>query len=294
MAEIEISSPAKINLFLAVTGRREDGFHSLSSLVAPLEFGDRISIQAKPGDSKIELSSDSRGIPLDERNLAWRAASRFLETFERQASISIHIEKRIPVGAGLGGGSSNAAATLLGLSELFGVDDAKSIRALAEELGSDCPLFIERTPLLMRGRGELIESLEPDARSSLAGLQLALFKPSFGISTAWAYGALASSAAGYVEASKAEAQLAAWKRGDRPIGDLLFNSFESVVGEKYPAIPLLLDRVNASVGAPCLMSGSGSCCFALGGDQQIAQIRTLVAESWGEKAFFQATRIADI
>ncbi len=294
MAEIEIPSPAKINLLLAITGRREDGFHSLTSLVAPLEFGDRIAIRAEEGNPSVALSSNSESIPVDERNLAWKAARGFLDRFQIRAAVSVHIDKRIPVGAGLGGGSSNAASTLMGLSQLFGIDDDASIRSLAESLGSDCPLFLDRSPLIMRGRGELLESLEPEAQARLRGRRIALFKPSFGISTAWAYQALAARPDRYADADNAETRLGAWQCGELPLEDLLFNSFSEVAAAKYPAIPLVLDRIRASVGAPCLMSGSGSACFALADAADIERIRSLVGECWGRNAFFQETRIADI
>jgi len=294
MAEIEIPSPAKINLYLAVTGRRKDGFHSLTSLVAPLEFGDRIAIRARKGRSGIKLDSNYKSIPLDQSNLVWQAASRFLDRFGIEAELFVYIDKRIPVGAGLGGGSSNATSTLKGLSQLFGIDDEPGIRSLAESLGSDCALFLGNAPVIMRGRGEQLESLKPEARRGLSGLRLALFKPSFGVSTVWAYKSLAAEPSLYVDPKKAEAQLGAWGRGESPLGSVLYNSFSAVASPKYPAIPLVLDRISASMGTPCIMSGSGSCCFALAGDHEIERIRSIVAECWGKKAFFQATRIADI
>lgn len=294
MAEIEIPSPAKINLYLAVTGRRKDGFHSLTSLVAPLKFGDRIAIRARKGRSGIKIDSNSNSIPLGQSNLVWQAASRFVDRFGIEAELFLYIDKRIPVGAGLGGGSSNATSTLRGLSNLFGIDDEPGIRSLAESLGSDCSLFLDNAPVIMRGRGEQLESLEPEVRRGLSGLRLALFKPSFGVSTVWAYKSLAADPSSYIDPKKAEAELGAWGRGELPLGSVLYNSFCSVASQKYPAIPLVLERIRASTGTPCLMSGSGSCCFALGEDQEIERIRELVIESWGANAFFQATRIADI
>lgn len=294
MTEIELLSPAKINLYLAVTGRREDGFHSLISLVAPLTFGDRVTVSVEPGESGIELECSRAGIPLDKGNLAWRAASAFLEAFDIQASVRIGIDKKIPVGAGLGGGSSNAATMLLALTKLFEVADSKKVTKIAESLGSDCPLFLRSVPQVMRGRGEQLDSIGDNARASLARRQLVLFKPSFGIATPWAYRTLAADPSAYTKQEAAEAAIKSWKDGDVGLEGLLFNSFERAIGKKYGAIPLLLKRIRDSIGSACLMSGSGSCCYALAEDSDVERIRALVVDCWGNNAFFRVSRIEDI
>lgn len=291
--EIEIPSPAKINLMLAVTGLREDGFHSLTSLVAPLSFGDRISLRVDAGKKGIALESTDPTLPNDGKNIAWRAADLFLRRFGLDSRVEIQIEKNIPVGAGLGGGSSNAAAVLNGLAALFEIHAGPVLRELAEKLGSDCPLFLNPEPLIMRGRGEEIERLDDTAKQSLTGESLVLFKPAFGISTPWAYQSLARSGC-YADGPEAENQLSAWKKGGLPTSELLSNSFDSVVGRKYPSIPLMLESIRQKTGASCLMSGSGSACFALCDPGKVSLIRDLVAEYWGARAFFRSTRIADI
>ncbi len=291
--EIQISSPAKINLSLAVTGLRADGFHSLTSLVAPLSFGDSISLNVELGKNGISVESTDPYLPIDDKNIAWRAADRFLNKFGVQARVEIRIDKNIPVGAGLGGGSSNAASVLKGLAMLLDLQDHSALEELAEQLGSDCPLFLKPEPLIMRGRGEEIERLGEVAKESLVGRSVILFKPSFGISTAWAYQSLARSGV-YTDSIHMEKRLDAWKEGALPLNALLINSFDSVVGHKFPSIPLILKYISEKTGSPCLMSGSGSCCFALCDTEAKLQVRALVAECWGERAFFQSTRIADI
>lgn len=291
--EITVASPAKINLMLSVTGRREDGFHSLTSLVTPLEFGDTVTLSVEKGSRGISVESTDPSLPVGRENLAWRAAEAFLDRFGRTASVAIRIEKNIPIGAGLGGGSSNAAAVLMGLASLFEVNDRVGLHELASSLGSDCPLFLISEPLVMRGRGDEIERLDEDIRRRLAGQSVVLFKPSFGISTAWAYQSLAASGA-YADQAKAEERLAEWKGHSRSLGELLSNSFDSVVGVKYPSIPLLLEKAECQSGARCLMSGSGSACFALCDSESARVISTCVADAWGRKAFFQETRIPDI
>lgn len=294
MMEIEVFSPAKINLSLAITGKRADGFHGLTSLVVPLAFGDQVSLSVERGSSGISLSADNEFLPVDEGNIAWRAADRFLRKFEIQASVRIRIEKRIPIGAGLGGGSSNGSAVLSGLAQLFEIGEIEALSNIAAELGSDCPLFLYREPLIMRGRGELIERLDSGVIRRLAGKTLALFKPSFGISTAWAYRALAGAPQHYASAARIEVKLEEWKQGKRSIESVLMNSFDSVVGQKYPCIPLLLEQIRAETGIIGLMSGSGSSCFALCEDSEMTRVRSIVAEKWGDSAFFKATRILDI
>ena len=118
--ELEVFSPAKINWLLAVTGLRDDGFHELVSLVSPLNFGDHIRISWCDSDGADALSSDSKQIPLDANNLVLKAAALFKANTQLNGCFSFHINKRIPIGAGLGGGSSNAAAALIGMNRLLG------------------------------------------------------------------------------------------------------------------------------------------------------------------------------
>jgi len=291
--ETTVPSPAKINLMLSVTGRREDGFHSLTSLVAPLEFGDSVRLSVEEGGCGIAVETTDPRLPVGRDNLAWQAADGFLERFGLTASVKIHIEKNVPIGAGLGGGSSNAAVVLKGLASLFEVKDRVALHELAASLGSDCPLFLISEPLVMRGRGDEIERLDLDTRGRLAGQSVVLFKPSFGISTAWAYQSLAESGA-YTDQEVAEKRLEEWKGRSRSLGELLSNTFDSVVGTKYPSIPLLLEKVRSASGACCLMSGSGSACFALCDSESVGALKACVADAWGRKAFFQETRIPDI
>ncbi len=286
--EINLPSPAKINLMLAVTGRREDGFHSLTSLVTPLAFGDTVHLSVSRGGDGVTIETTDPSLPVDRANIAWRAADSFLKRFPIEASIHSRIEKRIPVGAGLGGGSSNAASVLKGLASLFEVEDQGALRELAAALGSDCPLFLEPGPSVLRGRGDEIERLGPEAAQSLSGLSLVLFKPSFGISTVWAYQALAR-VGRYADANVAETQLESWSKGALSLEALLANSFDSVVGRKYPSIPLMLETVRRKTEIPCLMSGSGSCCFALCDRDRVPRIRACIEEGWGKRAFFQET-----
>ncbi|HVW21935.1 MAG TPA: 4-(cytidine 5'-diphospho)-2-C-methyl-D-erythritol kinase [Opitutaceae bacterium] len=295
MSTVEVFSPAKINLFLAVTGRRPDGYHDLVSVAAPLEWGDRLLCALREGEADgCTLACDDPAVPLDESNLILKAAARFRAASGWRRNVAFTLAKRIPIGAGLGGGSSNAAAALKALNRLAGgpLDPAALARAAAE-VGSDCALFLAGVPVAMRGRGERVEPLADAAAARLRGRRLLLFKPGFGVSTPWAYGRLAASGA-YLPAAEAEARLAAWAAGAAPAEELLYNNMEPPVFAKFPALPLLLERLQADFGLAGRMSGSGSCCFALlpGAGPAPSAVAAAIRESWGASAFLVETRLA--
>ncbi|ADE53462.1 4-(cytidine 5'-diphospho)-2-C-methyl-D-erythritol kinase [Coraliomargarita akajimensis] len=290
---LQFQSPAKINLFLAVHRRRDDGFHELSSLVAPLSFGDLLEVSICDGDQD-HLSCAQEGVPTGAENLILQAAQRFREATEGAQCFEFSLDKRIPMGAGLGGGSGNAATALRAMNQLCHEPLSEhQLLGIAAELGSDCPLFLTGQPTLMRGRGEQLESLPADLVSELCGRKVLLFKPDFPIATAGAYQRLIASAPhSYISEVAAGEQLEAFY-GSRDLGALLYNSFEGPIGEKFIAIPTLLNDLR-SMGLACLMSGSGSCCFALPGDDSpsISEIKRYVTDAWGETVFFVETSIA--
>lgn len=291
---IELLCPAKINWLLAITGKREDGFHELVSLVAPLAFGDRLRLGRRSSKEGISLRIRGSDLSAGPDNLARRAAEAFRDRFKLEGGVDLELVKRIPIGAGLGGGSSNAAGVLRGLATLFGIDDETALMELAAELGSDCPLFLKGEPVVMRGRGERLEPLGEQQKRSLVGTPIALFKPSFGISTAWAYRALAADPSRYADPQEVERALVEWAGSELPLTELLDNSFESVVGHKYPCLSLVMNTIREVTGCRCLLSGSGSACFAVGPAEAFGRIREIVRDCWGERAFFQETTISDI
>ncbi|MDQ5981067.1 MAG: 4-diphosphocytidyl-2-C-methyl-D-erythritol kinase, partial [Verrucomicrobiota bacterium] len=305
---VPIISPAKLNLFLAVTGRRADGFHDLVSVAAPLEFGDELEGEAggRRGESggTFSLACDEITLPLDGSNLVLKAAEAFAAATGWREPVRFKLTKRIPMGAGLGGGSSNAIAALRALNRLSGDKlDAAGLERLAAGLGSDCALFLRDAPVVMRGRGERVELLPPTAASRLRGRSVLLFKPSFGISTPWAYGRMVARGTDYLPAADAEARLAAWLDGKAPAEELLFNNMEPAAFEKYVALPVLLARLRREFGVAVAMSGSGSTSYALlrdpstgsgqaGPSEVVTQMKHRIRELWGPEIFVREARLA--
>jgi 4-diphosphocytidyl-2-C-methyl-D-erythritol kinase len=292
-------SPAKLNLFLAVTGRRADGFHDLVSVAAPLDFGDELVAeirgQGPEGRDQFGLTCSDPVVPVDGSNLVRKAAAAFAAATGWRGGVDFKLTKRIPVGAGLGGGSSNAVAALRILNRLAGdALPAAKLAEIAASLGSDCALFLHKAPVVMRGRGERVEPLPAAAAARISGRRVLLFKPSFGISTPWAYGRMATGApAHYRPEAEAEAHLAAWLKGSALLEDLLANNMEGVAFEKYTALPVLLAKLGREFGVAARMSGSGSACFAvLHDDFATGPLREAIRAAWGPGAFVQEARLA--
>ena len=290
---ITLNAPAKLNLFLAITGRRADGFHELVSVVAPVRWGDELTVEQGGGGTEqaFVLECDDPAVPVDGSNLVLKAAEAFRARTGWKGGAKFGLKKRIPVGAGLGGGSSDAAAALTALNRMAGgLLNARELAEVAAGVGSDCALFLQGRPVVMRGRGERVEALEAKAAERVRGRKVLVFKPAFGISTAWAYGRMAAAAPGsYFPVELAEARLAAWS-GDAgaPAEDLLFNNMETVAFAKFPGLPVLLERLRDEFGVLPRMSGSGSACFALlRNGVEVEKMAARIREAWGGSAFVE-------
>ena len=276
---------------LSVHGQRADGFHALTSLVVALEFGDTLTIRA--GGSRDVLHCSDPAVPLGPENLLLKAAAAFRSRLGRAEYFEFNLNKRIPMGAGLGGGSGNAAVALRGMNQLAGEPFSNAVLCeLAAELGSDCAFFIEGRAAWMRGRGEVIEPVAAEIAERLRGTRVVLFRPNFGVETAGAYGRLVAGAPGSYEPEAAGVARMQHFIESGTLADVLFNSFEGPVGSKYLAISTLLAQLRAA-GVECLMSGSGSCCFALLEENcaHVSQIEKIVRDAWGEAVFWVETSI---
>ena len=282
--------PCKVNLMLAITGARADGFHNLVSLVAPTRFGDELEASALPASALCdELICDMPGVPCDSSNLVLKAA----DIFRRRSGVGnffkFDLRKKTPAGAGLGGGSSNGAAALAAANELSGGPlSPRELEELAAELGSDCPLFLTGNPVVMRGRGEKVFPLAGEAKDYIGMLRLLLFKPAFSINTGWAYAQMRANPQVYIDADFAEAKLSEWLENPSITGLPLINNMQVEAFKKYPALEVALESVRENFGVPAMMSGSGSACFAIVNNLDAEGVRSLkehVRSLLGESCF---------
>ena len=267
---LEKESPGKVNLVLNILGRRADGFHELETVLYPIRVCDRLSFAG--AGSGIELRCDAPGLPTDAGNLVYRAAAAFLEAAKIRDGVRVELRKRIPLAAGLGGGSGDAATTLLGLNELFGGPlSSGELHSIGAALGSDVPFFLQDQPALATGRGERIEPL--GGFPALGGAAFLLIHPGFGIATAWAYQQLARfPAALNGQPGRARALISLLQTADlSAVGAAFYNSLEAPALEKYPLLKLFQEFLRAHGAAATLMSGSGSTTFALAASQPAAE-----------------------
>jgi 4-diphosphocytidyl-2-C-methyl-D-erythritol kinase len=246
---MKLLAPAKVNLHLRILGRRPDGFHDIETTIVPISLADEISVEISRGEG-VALSSENLEVPTDCSNLAAAAAYEFQEATGLRFAVKIAIQKSIPIGAGLGGGSSDAGAVLLALDELLGTRlGIGELEKVAARVGSDVAFFIRRQPAICRGRGEIIEPLDvPES------LRILLIKPPFSVETAWAYKAWASSRS-LGNGVEAEQDLG-WIK--------ISNSLERPVFEKFLLLPVMKEWLKKQPGVrAAAMSGSGSTMFAI-------------------------------
>jgi 4-diphosphocytidyl-2-C-methyl-D-erythritol kinase len=247
---MQVIAPAKINLSLRVLGRRSDGFHEIETFLTPISLCDEINIEQRSGKQTIAFRCDDPSVPKGEDNLVVRAAKIFFEETKIGSGISIELRKKIPHGAGLGGGSSDAASTLLALNELFATNLPREVLAkMAEVIGSDVSFFIFQSAAVCKGRGELVSPTRLREQ-----LSLLLVKPEFGVPTQWAYSRWRDSR-----------EIPAVSYGAQQFDRQTFvNDLERPVFEKFvflAEIKMWLLK-QPEVGA-ALMSGSGSTVFAV-------------------------------
>ena len=272
-APVRVVAPAKVNLFLGVGSTRADGFHDVSTVLHALELADELTIE--PARSLTVRCVPDLCIPA-EHNLAWRAANTLADALGCVPAVSISIEKRIPHGAGLGGGSSDAAAVIAGLAVLWDVDplDPRCLRT-AGLLGADVPFFLMGGAALMRGRGDVFDKHLPAMETPVV-----LVKPQAAVSTAEAY---RSFDAQPVVAGEPDAVMAALKADDEVrLGAALYNNMTHASVGLVPEVGEALELVAASEGVSgALVAGSGSAVFGLCADEADAERIALIARNRG-------------
>lgn len=274
-------SPAKINLWLRVLGKRSDGFHEVQTRLCRLALGDTVELEHCGKGTQVSLTCSDPTVPLDESNLAMRALRAFENRMGKQSSWRLHLEKKIPAGAGLGGGSSNAATVLKGANQLTGSPlSLAQLIELAAQIGSDVPCFLLDTPAADgAGRGEQVTPAEFPWN-----LPLVLIKPPFPIPTPWAYKRWAESKE--IPGILYAPQLCPW--------GAMVNDLERPVFEKFILLPTMKNwLLEHSEVRAALMSGSGSTMFAITDTPaQAAEMAEKAREWCGATAWVQATTTA--
>ena len=267
--------PAKINLFLEVVGKRPNGYHELSTLFAKINLGDYLTLQAQPATTPsifLHISGPvGKKVPCSPSNLVWKAAHAFLQHYQLSAQVEIALDKRVPTGAGLGGGSSDAAGVLLALCEIFHKNPMDLIN-VAARLGADVPLFLYPDTFLKgQGIGEQLTPL-PSAKNLP---HLVLLYPNEGVPTKEVFARMRvpSPAEILTNLSKLDKLIDVVRNGG-PLsnwGPLLFNRLEEYVFPFHRVVKEALETLHQINGNACRMSGSGSTVFALVGTKQNAQ-----------------------
>jgi 4-diphosphocytidyl-2-C-methyl-D-erythritol kinase len=266
MPTATVTAPAKINLCLRVLGRRADGYHDLESLIVPVSLADRLEIHAAadPGEFRtlsfsLEVSGEPdliRGVPVDESNLVLLAAKALADRTGVRGFADLHLEKAIPVAAGLGGGSSDAAATLRTLNDLWGTGfGEEDLTSVAAEVGSDVPAMLQGGPVMVRGRGERVSKV---TIPQLSGV-LATF--AFGVGTRDAFGwwdaegcASGPDPGSLIESASGPVEI---------LGPKLFNDLEEPVIRRHPLIGQVKEILLQGGSAGALVAGSGPTVFGL-------------------------------
>ncbi|MHB9154113.1 MAG: 4-(cytidine 5'-diphospho)-2-C-methyl-D-erythritol kinase [Endomicrobiales bacterium] len=252
---IELLAPAKINLYLEVKGRRRDGYHTIESIMQTVSLFDRITLEARP--KRISLECSLPGLPADKKNLAFRAAALLKEELGERRGARIVLEKNIPLGAGLGGGSSDAAAVLKGLLILWNRTlPKKTLVRLASRLGADVPFFLSGGTAVARGIGEKLTPLK-----NIRKAWYILVYPGYPVSTPWVYKNLRFPLTNKQKITKIRKLL----EDSHPSylwGRYLFNRLEEVVLSEFPDIADI-KRLLERGGCKTLMSGSGSTVIGL-------------------------------
>lgn len=277
-----IRANAKINLSLDIVGKREDGYHLLEMVMQSIDLHDEVQLDEI--EEGIVLECDKNYIPLDNRNIAYKAAELLMKTFNIKRGVSIKISKNIPVAAGLAGGSTDAAAVLKGMNELFKLDlTEEELMALGLQLGADVPFCIKGGTCLCTGIGENIEVLEPFKDQIVL-----LVKPPFGVSTREAYGGFElDKIKKHVETQKL---ISAMHSRDLSLMNYhMRNLLENVILRKHPMVKNLKQNLMRLGAITSLMSGSGPTVYGLFDDLEKAKNAMVFFDKSGNEVILTKT-----
>lgn len=259
---MKISSPAKINLFLYITGRRDDGYHELFTLMSPVGLADKVWLEF--GTNRISIHCDHLQVPCDKTNLAFRAASAFFTKTGIGDGVGVTIKKNIPVAGGLGGGSSNAAAVLKGLNRHYQCPLSRSqLHGIAASIGADVPFFLYEAPALATGIGDILTPYP-----LLGQMPVIIINPLFSVSTAEIY---KSYSLGLTNGKKPIKYSSFTEKTTFDARLHLANDLEKVTAGRYPEIDRAKRRLKDHGATGTLMSGSGPSVFGIYSDARIAR-----------------------
>ncbi len=265
---IRVFAPAKINLVLRILDRRTDGYHNLWSLMQTVRVEDEITLALTGAHSGVTLRCDEPSLKTDDSNLVSRAAVAVMEQSGRTGGLDITLAKRIPMGAGLGGGSSDAAATIIGLNRLLNLGwSAEQMAHIGQTLGSDVSFFFFAPSATVAGRGEQVAPIR------IKGTRwVVLVNPGFPVETKWAYQQLTANRAGIVPLSQSHAMLEqAAELGWEQVLEAAENDFEGPVFKAYPLLQEIKHRLRALEADMALLSGSGATVFGVFRDEAKAR-----------------------
>ena len=269
MDSIVLNSHAKVNIGLLVLNRREDGYHNIHTIFQELNFHDIVTLEKI--DAGCELTSIDENFPLDFSNTCAKAHATILRQFPNLGGIKVHVEKKIPQGAGLGGGSSNGAAVLKGLNDLYGLElSADKLSKLAIRIGADVPFFVNGGTQLGEGIGEILTPINVKLDFTFL-----LVIPAFFIDTNWAYKSLKKS----LEDSIEKANFAGLFRRDTIPFELFQNDFERIVIPAHPEIGEIRDSLLKNGASYASLSGSGSTVFGMFDEDTAAKAAESVLSS---------------
>lgn len=280
-SSFSLKAPAKINWFLRIINKRDDGYHNIFSFMQCIGIYDTLRFERA---DTIELISNLTISP--EHDLVYKTASLLKQYSSYRGGAKITLQKAIPVSAGLGGGSSDAAYTLLGLNELWGLGlEREELRAIGLEIGSDIPFFLYSSPALVEGRGEQITQMNLDASSMV----LLLVKPPVAVSTAWAYSLFDQIR--HTELTKKPIDIKLFcrvfvKKDFVSLSTMLKNDFETVVFKEYPDIEKIKKRMLENGAFVSSMTGSGPTVFGVFGSKEeaLSVAQKMGADHWSSIA----------
>ncbi len=255
---MKIHAPAKINLVLDVVSKRTDGYHNVKMIMQTLELGDTITIETIPSDKTlITITSDCDYVPCDESNIAYKAAVAILDSADKKCNVNIHIQKNIPVAAGLAGGSTDGAAVLLGLNHILNLGyDCQKLMELGAKFGADVPFCIMQGTALAEGTGTELRQISPYGEHIVL-----LVKPDIGVSTPWVYKNLNLDTVDHPDVDKYIECIS--KNELKKSFDYMGNILESVTVTEYPIINRIKKQMKDQGADVSMMSGSGPTVFGI-------------------------------